>query len=214
VALSDVYTTLGFVMANSQRLAQAEKPFRRALELRKGLAEEFPKDAERVSYYGAALHNVGWSLEAKGQKAEAVALYRQAIERQRAAFDTAPQHPMHRKYLASHYHNLLKTQLELGKHREAAQTAIALPALLPENGPEHLRATHAFLRCMELAKKDTGEPDGAQLAEAYADKAMTMLREAVTNGYHNVTEMKTAPWLGSLRSRDDFQNLLAEVEKK
>jgi serine/threonine protein kinase len=215
-ALGDVYTTMGFVLAETKRLAQAEKPFRRALELRQALAEEFPREPARRSQHGAALHNLAWSLGARGEWDEAIALYRRAIDAQRAALDAAPRHPTYRKFVARHYHDLEKTLLDLGKHAEAAEVATALPALLPSGGSEHVYAASVFLRCIKLARDDPAisEPDLAPLTKAYADKAMEMLRRAVANGYASASELKTAPWLDSLRQRADFQKLIAEVEKK
>jgi hypothetical protein len=43
---------------------------------------------------------------------------------------------------------------------------------------------------------------------------MDVLRQAVANGFGNVPLIQTDHDLDSLRSRDDFKKLLAELEQK
>jgi hypothetical protein len=48
----------------------------------------------------------------------------------------------------------------------------------------------------------------------YADRAMELLRKAVKAGYQDAAHMKKDTDLDPLRGRDDFKQLLAELEKK
>jgi hypothetical protein len=106
--------------------------------------------------------------------------------------------------------------LDLGKHAEAAETVTVLPALLPAGGLEHRLAVGVLLRCLELARKDGAIPkqERAHAVAGYADQAMDLLRQAVANGYRDVETLKNAPSLAPLRTRQDFQQLLAEMVKK
>jgi tetratricopeptide (TPR) repeat protein len=54
---------------------------------------------------------------------------------------------------------------------------------------------------------------GAKRADAEADKALDWLRKAVAAGYKNVAHMKKDTDLDPLRPRQDFQQLLARLEK-
>ena len=59
--------------------------------------------------------------------------------------------------------------------------------------------------------------DGKQRKEAaqfYGDAAMKSLRDAVSKGYKRVAHMKKDTDLDSLRQRDDFQKLVAELAGK
>ena len=49
-------------------------------------------------------------------------------------------------------------------------------------------------------------------AERAAARAVELLRQAVAKGYKGVAEIKRASDLNPLRSRPDFQTLLAELE--
>ena len=48
----------------------------------------------------------------------------------------------------------------------------------------------------------------------YSDQAMAMLRDAVAKGFRNAAHMKNDPDLDTLRQRDDFKKLVAELERK
>ena len=52
-----------------------------------------------------------------------------------------------------------------------------------------------------------------QLAGQLADRAMDMLRDAVAKGYKGPPHVKTDPDLDTLRSREDFQKLLGDLEQ-
>jgi hypothetical protein len=53
-----------------------------------------------------------------------------------------------------------------------------------------------------------------QRARGYAERAMGLLRQAVAKGYNDAGEIKKDKNLDPLRSRPDFQQLLAEMEHK
>ena len=71
-------------------------------------------------------------------------------------------------------------------------------------------------RCVPLATKDTKLPEGERKkqSEDYASRSVQQLRQAVERGYADLVQLKTAAVFAPLRTRDDFQKLVAEVEKK
>jgi hypothetical protein len=50
--------------------------------------------------------------------------------------------------------------------------------------------------------------------ESHAARAVAVLREAIQKGFVNVAHIKKNNYLDPLRSRADFQKLLAELEEK
>ena len=52
----------------------------------------------------------------------------------------------------------------------------------------------------------------ADQKQAYADRALELLRQAVKAGYTNADQLAKDPNLGPLRQREDFQKLLAELQ--
>jgi hypothetical protein len=63
-----------------------------------------------------------------------------------------------------------------------------------------------------LIRATDQSPEGAKRADALADQAMDWLRKAVALGYRNTAELKKEKAFDALRTREDFQKLLAELE--
>ena len=61
--------------------------------------------------------------------------------------------------------------------------------------------------------RSSANPADAKQADAEADRAMSWLRQAVAAGYNNVAHMKQDKDLDSLRGREDFKRLVAELER-
>jgi hypothetical protein len=70
-------------------------------------------------------------------------------------------------------------------------------------------------RCVPLAEKDAKlpEPRRKEVARSYGDRAMEVLRQALAKGYQDGAQLKKDTDLDPLRGRDDFQKLLAELDK-
>ena len=70
--------------------------------------------------------------------------------------------------------------------------------------------------CVPLAEQDDQLPEAQRkpLAQTYADRAMTILRQAVQNGYKDVDHLKKDTDLDPLRSCADFRKLIADLESK
>jgi hypothetical protein len=54
----------------------------------------------------------------------------------------------------------------------------------------------------------------AKLADRYAARAVELLRQAAARGYENVDRFKSESDFDSLRNRDDYRKLLADLEEK
>ena len=71
-------------------------------------------------------------------------------------------------------------------------------------------------QCVPLAEADQtlAESQRRQTAAGYADRAMDLLRQAIAKGYKDVKHLTTDKEFDPLRQRDDFKQLLAELESK
>jgi serine/threonine-protein kinase len=79
---------------------------------------------------------------------------------------------------------------------------------------------HYNIACVFALSSAAAENDGkiapadrTRLKAQYADRAMDFLRQAVAEGDQNAPSLKGDPDLASLRSREDFQKLVQEVER-
>ena len=77
-----------------------------------------------------------------------------------------------------------------------------------------LYAAACFRAVTAGVQAKTPGADATRLANEDADKAMAWLTKAVAAGYKDAAHMKKDTDLDPLRDREDFKNLLAELEKK
>jgi hypothetical protein len=103
----------------------------------------------------------------------------------------------------------------MGAHDDATKTIGDLVALPPGSGPDRVRAAAFLARCVPLAAADAKLPDvrRAERANAYADRAVELLREAIKRGHRDFESLKTDHDFDVLRSRTDFRGLLAGSTK-
>jgi hypothetical protein len=78
------------------------------------------------------------------------------------------------------------------------------------------RVAAVLARCSALVAADDKVPETERkvLARAHADRAMTWLRQAIDEGFRDVGYLRRAPEWQALRGRPDFQECLAELERK
>jgi hypothetical protein len=71
-----------------------------------------------------------------------------------------------------------------------------------------------YALCAGAAKEAKASlPDGRG-SDALEKEALALLQQAVAKGYKNAAHMKQDKDLDALREREDFQKLLAELEKQ
>jgi hypothetical protein len=72
------------------------------------------------------------------------------------------------------------------------------------------------VRCIPILQFDSklSNDQRAEQSKWCADKAMTMLNDAVAKGYGNTAQLKNDADLNPLRDREDFTKLLADLEAK
>src|SRR5205823_1766822 len=143
-------------------------------------------------------------------------LLEQALPHHRAALQASPNHPAYRHYYRTNLKTLAAACAALGDHAAATDAADRLTRATLSPAPDFYDAACYFCRCVPLAAKDAHLTDARRrkLADAYADRALTLLRQAVQLGYKDVAHLKKDPDLDPLRSRPDFQKLLHELTGK
>jgi hypothetical protein len=109
-----------------------------------------------------------------------------------------------------------EARLGLGEYANAAAAAQELLRIGLEPAKNAYQAAGFLCRCRALAEKDAklSEAKRKELMQSYSNNALTALRKAVASGYADAAKMKQDKDLEPLRSREDFQKLLSEVEAK
>jgi serine/threonine-protein kinase len=109
-----------------------------------------------------------------------------------------------------------QTLIKLGDH---ARAAAELRALAKRNeAPAEYRYNLACLTalCSAAAGQDQGLPvaQRQRLVDEYAQDALRLLRDAIARGYQDVEHLKKDADFDSLRTRDEYQRLVRELEAK
>jgi tetratricopeptide (TPR) repeat protein len=208
---------LGLILHNLGRPVEAEPAIRRALELRTRFMEDFPNIPELQNRVGEALRKLAVLVRVnRGDHAEAQRLLEKAIGHTKAALKTDARNPSYLRMLGYEYTTLADTLIDLGDHVQAARTAERVPPLMENVEEAYCDAARRLARCMPLAAKDANLSDDKrkELAQAYADRAVQLLREAIQKGYKDVGRLEMDPAFDSLRAREDFRMLLQDGLEK
>jgi hypothetical protein len=186
------------------------------MEVNAKLVAEFPNVPDYESQMGIVLHNRALELSSERERGMACQLLQQAIDHQRAALKCNPRHVRYRQLLRQHYGKLAEALLSLGEHAQAAKAAADLAQEFSAGWQEYHLSANILALCVPATAKDTklSEEKRKELVQSYGTGAVEMLRRASQKGFTDVDELKRDREFDPLRSREDFQNLLRELEAK
>jgi hypothetical protein len=103
-----------------------------------------------------------------------------------------------------------------GEHARATNEANDVARQEGVGQVNHYNIACAFALSSAAAENDgkLARADRVRLKAQYAGRAMDFLHQAVAEGYQDASMLKGDPDLASLHSREDFQKLVQEVERK
>jgi serine/threonine-protein kinase len=208
------HLNLGVLLEATRRLQDAGQEYQDALALFQRLARESPDVSDYQENLAKTMINMAILANDNNQFAQARELLGQAETHLRTAQKANPKNPHYRQLFRINRQILTTTLAGLGDHAGALKAAEELSQSGTNSAADTYDVACALALCVPLAEKDANlaESQRRQQAQAYADRAMTMLRQAVAKGYADADHMKQDTDLDSLRQRADFQKLLAEVE--
>jgi serine/threonine protein kinase/tetratricopeptide (TPR) repeat protein len=152
--------------------------------------------------------NLANSYTTIGRHAEALKLREQILALRKTRFGT--DHERTRKSMQ----DLAESLLALHRPAEAAAVIRQAAAIReqPSTDPRSLYNAACFraVAAGMLRAADTS-PSAAKEADVEADRAMAWLQQAVAAGYKDATHIKQDNDLDSLRAREDFKKLVAEL---
>ena len=138
----------------------------------------------------------------------------EAFPHYQAALQANPRHPDYRSYYRNNLVELTLSCAGQGDRPAALAAATKRRDLGWDPAVDAYGAACTLARCVPIVEKDDKLDAANRQAEMqfYADQAMAMLRDAVAKGYKNVEHMKKDKDLDPLREREDFKNVVAELE--
>ena len=183
--------------------------------LRTSLTHDFPNTPWHFLKLAEACRGLAKIQNHRRDFAEARRLQEHAVEAARAALALAPENAEYRRCVASECATLVETLIALKKHDEATRCAADFARHCHDSAPETLRAGSFMAQCVPLAAADAQLPDSrrAELTEAYAKQAISLVRAAVAKGYRDGDAVRSDRTFDSVRAHSEFASLLAQMVK-
>jgi tetratricopeptide (TPR) repeat protein len=232
---------LGLVLAGLGKRLEAEEQHRKALAIREKLAADYPAVTEYQLRLGSSCYNYGSLVLDGGRAGESLGWFDKAITTLAPIHRAEPRDVTAKQALRSSYWGRAKAYDAIAKHGEAVKDWDRVVELSPPAERSGYRASRAISRLQagmvveavaevaELTKSskwNAGEwydfacvyaVASGKLADEkaeHADAAMELLQKAVKAGFKDAAHMRTDADLASLREREDFKKLLADLEAK
>jgi serine/threonine protein kinase/tetratricopeptide (TPR) repeat protein len=208
--------TTSLFLSKAQAKAGQSEEASRSLQRFRALLAQLEQDSAAMAAiipfdYAEDYLNLGLVEQDTGQTAEALRSLGRAVELYRKILIESPRHQLALGCLVETYCRRGVLQRRAGRLKEAAhsfqEARSLLTKLSSQDAGDHYNEAVA---CAQLSFLASESAEKRTLTEA----AMAALRQALAAGFMRVAELKTSPDLDPLRSRKDFQELLAEVGEK
>jgi serine/threonine-protein kinase len=232
--LAKSHTNLGTVYLTTGRLDQAERAYRQALAIRQRLVDDHPEVLDYAANHADTESLLGQLMLDRGQLSEALEWYGRALGRLGTVLKKEPDHADAIEYRHETEARRAVALSRSGRHAEAQQA-------LEQAANPQTQSLETRL-CRILVRAYGGESGGAladadavargpglsgrdlyDLACVYAlandgPRAIELLQKSRNTGYFqsatSVSRLRTEQALSVLRSRGDYQKLLAELEQQ
>jgi tetratricopeptide (TPR) repeat protein len=239
VNLANTWSSLALLFQAMNRAVEAEEAFQEAARLWEPLVRTDPRVGVDL---GGIQCDLGSSVRKRNRAAESLAWYARAITTLDAVLAREPKHTTAQRFLCNAYRGRAESLTVLRRYAEASSDWEKAADLAEAKSRPWFRLQHAATlahagehakaaaeaeqlvrdkvpnagtlydtACVyALCAKAAGE-DRPQ-AEAYAVRAVALLRQAVGRGYKDIEHLKKDTDLDAVRLRADFRRLLAELE--
>jgi serine/threonine protein kinase/tetratricopeptide (TPR) repeat protein len=242
--LAMTHNNLGVVLKDLGRRPEAQVEHRAALKVQEALAAEFPKVPGYRHDLGGSYCNMGTLVCDGGNPAEALAWYARAISTLVKALGEDAQDVETRQWLGNSHEGRAGALDRLGRHAEALldwDRAIELDegpgrntvrmgraASLVRSGQviQGVTAAESMLQSPHLSEgaiyvgaavfslASAATRRDAKKSDAYASRAVLLLRQAFSRGYKDVADVNRNTDLEPIRNREDFRQLLRQLKDK
>src|SRR5262249_29885821 len=209
--LAVTYGQIAALQRGAGRREEALASLGKARDLLEPLARAHPDTPDLGRDLARVLAALGATLELLGRPDEALAAYRQGVAVLEPAYARAPQIAEYRRNLAGLYAALAARYRATGRRAEQEAAARRCARLCPGCGADLYRQVCETVQLSLKVGRDQGVPaeDRARRQASYAEEAVYVLRQAVACGFRDAERLRRDPALEPLRSRADFQQLLA-----
>ena len=175
----------------------------------------FEHSPQHVAYgrlFGGLCMREGSNLWSQFQRDESRQSYRKAITAQRALIRENPELPGLYSDFVQTYASMIRG-VPNAERLQLLDEACNTVGASPQKWPALIaRANLLALRAATLPDAQSTNAD-TSMRRTDADQAVDALRRGIAAGYRNKTDIETSPYLANLRARDDFKQMIRELEK-
>ncbi len=207
---------IGRHLAQAGNTAEAIDYYRRQEAIGKKLTATGLSTPDNEDRLADCRTNIADLLRRLGKLDEALAECQNALTVRERLVAAHPESPDYRANLGETYLRLGQIRRNMGNLSDAA-TALRR-ACEHYDAIKSLAGNCTFFRaCCHAGMTGLGSQPGSSVSSAegddHAQKAMSVLRQAVSLGYRNPVWYRTESALDPIRERDDFKKLLAELQQ-
>lgn len=222
------------VLGYLNQSSEADEQFTQAIEINKRLTEEDPANLPYQADHGITYRMYGVFLSENGKMSESLAPMHQAIQVLTAAHVQDPGITLTKRALCRSHENRGEIFDQLGRHAEAQNDWDQVLKLCEENKRQIHRSQRAdsllrsgkvevaLVEVDELSKLENNNPKHwFRFAKLYAiaseglparkdelaERAITLLKKAISLGFDDATRLNEDPELAPLKSRAGFPSL-------
>jgi serine/threonine protein kinase/tetratricopeptide (TPR) repeat protein len=212
--LANSHNNLGVVFRVTGRLAEAQAAYADAVTIKKQLAEDFPTQPDLQQSLSGTLANLAIVCEQRRDFAGAEQYLREALVHNLAALNANPRNAEYRQLYRNNLRALAGVEAAQDDRTGALRAVQDIRALGWNSAIDGYHAARSLARCIPIANQQLGPALRQDATRFYADETMALLRDAVARGWKDTAQMKKDTDLDALRQRGDFQQLLADLERK
>jgi serine/threonine-protein kinase len=205
--LAVVINNIGLNHMKGGRLDEALRSYRRNLAIHQELVQSDPTNTWFRQMLAFAHGNVGEAELRAHRTAEALQSCRESLALHEALAVAYPGEPRFQNDLIEIHGLLAKVHVAMGRAAQALADVREAERIVGHGAvpqPMHLQSLAGGYAMLSTLV-------GPEERRTYADRAMAMLRRALSTGRHDVAELQSDPDLGALRSRSDFQLLMMDL---
>jgi serine/threonine protein kinase/tetratricopeptide (TPR) repeat protein len=213
-SLGRSWAILGMAYRGQSQAEKAEAVEEQALQIFDKLAREHPDVQDYAYDRGRCYAELGLTANFAGRPDAALARYDKAIAILEAVLDGGLRAA--RNTLVSTRIDRATARAARGDHTQAIAEAEAVLRQGELESGHYYDLACTFARCLAAVDHDPklSAADRTVVQARYADRTMSFLRRAIAEGWRYPEIIKTDPDMESMRAREDFQKVLAELSSE
>ena len=203
---------MGVAFCRAGKSAEADAPFGRARDLLSTLADDYADEPAYRSSLAALLNNQALALAGAGRQNDALAIYPQAIEKQREASKRRPELASMQEVLSKLYYNYGQSLSAVGRWSDALDTAVARREVWQKNGERLVGVAAEMAQMADDRQGEASQSLTDSLRQKVNNEAIDTLYQARDCGWPQGIDLAADKRFAKLHTNERFAALVAELK--